>query len=187
MPNEATSAARADKIRCDDCPVMCYIKRARPVACDATPITMVSSSCRSRIILLEQTIRRGRMVRSKTAATGDGKSVARARYFVTAIGAGTPYPDTARRRPRRLRGRRVDRVTVVTEGILKLLRGQVKIDTDRYLGRNSGPCAAQGEAVGNVTTSRIWLADAVARRVQSLTGGSKKGRTRHRDTLMDFE
>jgi len=34
MSTEATSAASADKIRCDACPVMCYIKPGAAGACD---------------------------------------------------------------------------------------------------------------------------------------------------------
>jgi len=34
MSTEATSAAIGDKIRCDACPVMCYIKPGAAGACD---------------------------------------------------------------------------------------------------------------------------------------------------------
>jgi len=73
--------------------------------------------------------------------------------FVTAIGAGTTYPDY---KPApfivssEVDG--VDMITVVTEGIFSYCGVKVKIDTDRYLARD-GDVRADGEAVGHVTTS----------------------------------
>ncbi len=75
----------------------------------------------------------------------DGKIVQRALdVFVTAIGAGTTYPDY---KPApfivssEVDG--VDMVTVVTEGIFSYCGVKVKIDTDRYLGPETATVRAQ--------------------------------------------
>ena len=65
----------------------------------------------------------------------DGKLMKGAETFVTAIGAGTTYPDY---KPApfivssEVDG--VDMVTVVTEGIFSYCGAKLKIDTDRHLG-----------------------------------------------------
>ena len=67
--------------------------------------------------------------------------------FVTAIGAGTTYPDykpaPVHRQPDEVDG--VDMVTVVTEGIFSYCGVKVKIDTDRHLGpeQNAGSCRVE--------------------------------------------
>ena len=84
----------------------------------------------------------------------DGSLVSGEETFVTAIGAGTTYPDY---KPApfivssRIDG--VDMVTVVTEGIFSYCGVKVKIDTDRFLGTEQSVVRASGEAVGHVTTS----------------------------------
>ncbi len=99
---------------------------------------------------------------------------------MTAIGAGTTYPDY---KPApfivssEVDG--VDMVTVVTEGIFSYCGVKVKIDTDRYLGPETATVRAQGEAIGHVTTSGIRLADAVARRRASSHRRFEEGRPRH--------
>src|SRR3546814_2575345 len=79
--------------------------------------------------------------------------VSGARTFVTAIGAGTTYPDY-KHAPfivsSEIDG--VDMVTVVTEGIFSYCGVKVKIDTDRHLGPEQSLVRADGEAVGHVTT-----------------------------------
>src|SRR3546814_18076212 len=78
--------------------------------------------------------------------------VSGARTFVTAIGAGTTYPDY---KPApfivssEIDG--VDMVTVVTAGIFSYCGVKVKIDTDRHLGPAQSLVRAAGEAVGHVT------------------------------------
>ena len=84
----------------------------------------------------------------------DGTLVSHGETFVTAIGAGTTYPDY---KPApfiissQVEG--VDMVTVVTEGIFSYCGVKVKIDTDRHLGAECSTVRSQGEAVGHVTTS----------------------------------
>src|SRR4051794_41746082 len=82
-----------------------------------------------------------------------------AETFVTAIGAGTTYPDY---KPApfivssEVDG--VDMVTVVTEGIFSYCGVKVKIDTDRYLGPETAVVRAQGEAGRHVTTGEYGSA-----------------------------
>src|SRR4029077_11096662 len=83
----------------------------------------------------------------------DGEILRGPETFVTAIGAGTTYPDY---KPApfivssEVEG--VDIVTVVTEGIFSYCGVKVKIDTDRHLSAERNLVRAQGEAVGHVTT-----------------------------------
>ena len=69
--------------------------------------------------------------------------------FVTAIGAGTTYPDY---KPApfiissQVEG--VDMVTVVTEGIFSYCGVKVKIDTDRHWARNAARCARRAKPLG---------------------------------------
>ena len=122
----------------------------------------------------------GRLVPFQAGGDWDGKLVREPDVFVTAIGAGTTYPDY---KPApfivssEIDG--VDMVTVVTEGIFSYCGVKVKIDTDRHLGPETATVRAQGEAIGHVTTRRIWLADAVARRRASSDRRLQEGGPRH--------
>ena len=95
--------------------------------------------------------------------------------FVTAIGAGTTYPDY---KPApfivasEIDG--VDMVTVVTEGMFSYCGLKVKIDTDRHLGPESATVRANGQAVGHVTTAEYGSQMLTLGGVHHLTGGSKK-------------
>ena len=98
-------------------------------------------------------------------ADWDGELVNTGRRFVTAIGAGTTYPDY---KPapfivsQEVEG--VDLVTVVTEGIFSYCGVKVKIDTDRHLGPETATVRAAGRGGRPCHDRRIRLADAVARR-----------------------
>ena len=126
--------------------------------------------------------------RSRPAATGTARSSTSPSVFVTAIGAGTTYPDY---KPApfivssEIDG--VDMVTVVTEGIFSYCGVKVKIDTDRYLGPETATVRAQGEAVGHVTTSEYGSQMLSLGGVHHLTGGSKKEGRVTCDALMDLE
>src|ERR1700751_3016239 len=155
MSTEATTAAIGDKIRCDACPVMCYIKPGAAGACDRYAnhdgiLVRVDPH-----VVLERTgAHGGTLVPFKASGDWDGKIVRQPKLFVTAIGAGTTYPDY---KPApfivssEVDG--VEMVTVVTEGIFSYCGVKVKIDTDRHLGPETATVRAQGEAVGHVTTS----------------------------------
>ena len=107
------------------------------------------------------------------AWSGDVFGAPRAR--VTAIGAGTTYPDY---KPAPFvvsqRHADVDVVTVVTEGIFSYCGVKVKIDTDRHLGEERAVVRADGEAIGHVTTGEYGSRMLSLGGVDHLTGGSKK-------------
>ncbi len=184
----STDAVAADKIRCDACPVMCYIKPGASGACDRYAnhdgvLVRVDPH-----VLLERTVSHGgRLVPFQASGDWDGKLVHEGDVFVTAIGAGTTYPDY---KPApfivssEVDG--VDMVTVVTEGIFSYCGVKVKIDTDRFLGPETATVRVQGEAVGHVTTSEYGSQMLSLGGVHHLTGGSKKEGRVTCDTLMDL-
>ncbi len=187
MVTETTSAA-TDKIRCDACPVMCYIKPGAAGACDRYANDDGKLVRVDPHIILERTVSQGgKLVPFSRTEDWDGKIVHEPSTFVTAIGAGTTYPDY---KPApfivssEVDG--VDMVTVVTEGIFSYCGIKVKIDTDRYLGPETATVRAQGEAVGHVTTSEYGSQMLSLGGVHHLTGGSKKEGRVTCDTLMDL-
>ena len=179
-PQESAGTA-ADKIRCDACPVMCFIRPGQRGACDryandAGLLVRVDPH-----VVLEHALEDGgRVVPFGAGALDwDGTVVGQPRVFVTAIGAGTTYPDY---KPApfivssEIDG--VDMVTVVTEGIFSYCGVKVKVDTDRHLGPERALARVGGEAVGHVTTGEYGSQMLSLGGVHHLTGGSKReGRT----------
>ncbi len=117
----------------------------------------------------------------------DGQILSGPEIFVTAIGAGTTYPDY---KPApfiissEIAG--VDMVTVVTEGIFSYCGVKVKIDTDRHLGSEESVVRAQGEPVGHVTTSEYGSQMLSLGGVRHLTGGTKIEGTVTCETLLNL-
>jgi len=117
----------------------------------------------------------------------DGSIVSGPENFVTAIGAGTTYPDY---KPApfiissAVQG--VDMVTVVTEGIFSYCGVKVKIDTDRHLGPETNTVRSRGEAVGHVTTSEYGSQMLSLGGVRHLTGGSRQEGTVTCDALLNL-
>src|SRR3982074_3805809 len=188
MLTDATTVTADDKIRCDACPVMCYIKPGAAGACDRYANHNGELVRVDPHIVLERTVSHGGRLGPFQARGGwDGKRRAEPNVFVPAIGAGTTYPDY---KPApfivasEIDG--VDMVTVVTEGIFSYCGVKVKIDTDRYLGPETATVRAQGEAIGHVTTGEYGSQMLSLGGVHHLTGGSKKERPVTRDTLMGF-
>ncbi|MEM6311603.1 MAG: 6-hydroxynicotinate reductase, partial [Pseudomonadota bacterium] len=105
----------------------------------------------------------------------DGDIFKGSRQFVTAVGAGTTYPDY---KPapfiaaQQVEG--VDMVTVVTEGIFSYCGVKVKIDTDRHIGHERDVVRVDGEPIGHVMTSEYGSKMLSLGGVEHLTGGSKK-------------
>src|SRR6185312_1712146 len=183
-----TAAGNADKIRCDACPVMCYIKPGAAGACDRYANHDGELVRVDPHIVLERTVSHGgRLVPFQAGGDWDGKLVHEPSVFVTAIGAGTTYPDY---KPApfivssEVDG--VDMVTVVTEGIFSYCGVKVKIDTDRYLGSETAAVRADGEAIGHVMTSEYGSQMLSLGGVHHLTGGSKKEGRVTCDALMDL-
>src|SRR5882762_2274157 len=175
MTTDAVTEAD-DKIRCDACPVMCYIKPGAAGACDRYANHNGELVRVDPHIVLERTVSHGgRLVPFQAGGDWDGKIVHEPSVFVTAIGAGTTYPDY---KPApfivssEIDG--VDMVTVVTEGIFSYCGVKVKIDTDRYLGPEQAAVRVKGEAVGHVTTAEYGSQMLSLGGVHHLTGGSKK-------------
>ena len=145
-----------DKIRCDACPVNCFIKKGMAGAChryanEDGELVRVDPH-----VLLERTLDEGGRVVPflDTSREWRGDIVNAPPPFVTAIGAGTTYPDY-KPAPFIVASRHegIDVVTVVTEGIFSYCSIKVKIDTDRFLGPEQGNIRHQGEIVGHVTTA----------------------------------
>ena len=173
-PAPAGPSQAGEKIRCDACPVMCYIADGRAGACDRYGNRNGSIVRLDPLTILEQHADSGGMaVPFDNGTEGEGGLVEPGR-FVTAIGAGTTYPDY---KPapfivsQEVEG--VDLVTVVTEGIFSYCGVKVKIDTDRHLGPETATVRAAGEAVGHVTTAEYGSQMLSLGGVHHLTGGSK--------------
>ena len=167
---------KPEKIRCDACPVMCLIADGKSGACDRyanhsgdlirlDPLTVIDSGVPA-VAFLD----------SGAKQTGwNGDVIQGHRQFVTAVGAGTTYPDY---KPAPFivsqQVEDIDMVTVVTEGIFSYCGVKVKIDSDRHIGHETSIVRAGGEAIGHVTTGEYGSKMLSLGGVDHLTGGSKK-------------
>ncbi|MBK5961638.1 6-hydroxynicotinate reductase [Rhodoplanes elegans] len=175
QPSAETSADL--KVRCDACPVACWIRPGLSGACDRYANRDGELIRVDPHVILERTLDHGGRVVAFNQRKSEwaGEIVPEEELFVTAIGAGTTYPDY---KPApfivssQVDG--VDMVTVVTEGIFSYCGVKVKVDTDRFLGPEQATVRAQGEAVGHVTTGEYGSQMLSLGGVHHLTGGSKK-------------
>ena len=178
-----------DAIRCDACPVLCYIKPGRLGACDRYGNRDGQLVRVDPHVVLDRALERGTSIVPFLGREQewDGNIVRSPQTFVTAIGAGTTYPDY---KPApfiissEVEG--LDMVTVVTEGIFSYCGVKVKIDTDRHLGPECNLVRAQGEPVGHVTTSEYGSQMLSLGGVRHLTGGSRQEGTVTCDTLLNL-
>ncbi|MEH6524363.1 6-hydroxynicotinate reductase [Sulfitobacter sp.] len=171
-----TNSTKPEKIRCDACPVMCFIADGKSGACDRyanhdgnlvrlDPLTIIEDTEQKLVPFMKDI----------DPADWDGNIVKGDRPFITAVGAGTTYPDY---KPapfivsQEIDG--VDMVTVVTEGIFSYCGVKVKIDTDRHIGHERDVVYADGEPIGHVMTSEYGSKMLSLGGVEHLTGGSKK-------------
>ncbi|KAB2884738.1 MAG: 6-hydroxynicotinate reductase, partial [Albidovulum sp.] len=169
----------AGKIRCDACPVLCYIAEGRAGACDRyanhggtlvrlDPLTIIEGAASHGVKAVP-------FLKGSQGTDWDGDLVQGGRPFITAVGAGTTYPDY---KPapfivsQNVEG--VDMVTVVTEGIFSYCGVKVKIDTDRFIGHERAVVRVEGEPVGHVMTSEYGSKMLSLGGVEHLTGGGKK-------------
>ena len=164
------------KVRCDACPVMCIIRPGQAGACDRYANHDGALVRVDPHVILQRAVEHGGpLVPFNAAPEWDGSLLHEPDMFVTAIGAGTTYPDY---KPApfivssQVAG--VDTVTVVTEGIFSYCGAKVKIDTDRHLGPERAPVRVAGEAVGHVTTGEYGSQMLSLGGVHHLTGGTKK-------------
>nr|MCU0909524.1 6-hydroxynicotinate reductase [Paracoccaceae bacterium] len=161
-----------EKIRCDACPVMCYIAPGQTGACDRYANAGGRIVRTDPVVMLSRTVKEGGRVVPFAARDWDGAVVADA--VVTGIGSGTTYPDY---KPApfivasTVHG--ADMVTVVTEAIFSYCGVKVKIDTDRFLGPEGAVVRAAGEPVGMVMTAEYGSQMLSLGGVHHLTGGSK--------------
>jgi hypothetical protein len=191
QPARDDTAHTADgKVRCDACPVTCWIRPGLAGACDRYANRDGELVRVDPHVILQRTLDQGGRVVpfSRRAAEWAGEILSDdAPLFVTAIGAGTTYPDY---KPApfivsaAVDG--VDMVTVVTEGIFSYCGVKVKVDTDRWLGPEQATVRAQGEAVGHVTTGEYGSQMLSLGGVHHLTGGSKKEGRVTCDTLLEL-
>ena len=179
----------ADTIRCDACPVLCYIKRGQTGACDRYANHDGQLIRVDPHVLLDRAKSQGTPLVPFLERDGewDGKLMKTKETFLTAIGAGTTYPDY---KPApfivssEVEG--VDLVTVVTEGIFSYCGVKLKIDTDRHLGPERSFVRAQGETVGHVTTAEYGSQMLSVGGVRHLTGGTKSEGRVTCETLLDL-
>jgi 6-hydroxynicotinate reductase len=162
-----------EKIRCDACPVMCYIAPGQTGACDRYANADGRIVRTDPVVMLSHALESGHRIVPFAARDWDGDPMP-ADIFVTGIGSGTTYPDY---KPApfivssRVAG--ADMVTVVTEAIFSYCGVKVKIDTDRFLGSEGATIRVDGEAVGHVTTAEYGSQMLSIGGVHHLTGGAK--------------
>ncbi len=164
----------SEKIRCDACPVMCYIADGKTGACDRYANANGQIIRTDPLTILNKRIESGGEITPFLKSEWDGSLVRDDEVFVTANGAGTTYPDY---KPapfivsQEIDG--VDCITVVTEAIFSYCGAKVKIDTDRHLGHEASTVRVKGEAIGHVMTNEYGSQMLSLGGVDHLTGGSK--------------
>ena len=162
-----------EKIRCDACPVMCFIAPGQTGACDRYANADGRIVRTDPVVMLSHALAGGARIVPFALRDWDGETMP-ADAVLTGIGSGTTYPDY---KPApfivssTVAG--ADMVTVVTEAIFSYCGVKVKIDTDRYLGPERAILRVAGEAVGHVTTAEYGSQMLALGGVHHLTGGSK--------------
>lgn len=164
-----------EKIRCDACPVMCYIAPGQTGACDRYANDAGRIVRTDPVVMLSHALENGSRIVPFATRDWDGAADPfPADTFVTGIGSGTTYPDY---KPAPFivssRPEGADMVTVVTEAIFSYCGVKVKIDTDRFLGPEGAVVRAEGEPVGHVTTAEYGSQMLSLGGVHHLTGGTK--------------
>lgn len=182
-------ARKSEKIRCDACPVLCYIAEGRSGACDRYANHKGRLVRLDPLTIIENSIERGAkavpFLKHTDGRDWDGDLIQANRPFLTALGAGTTYPDY---KPapfivsQKVDG--ADMVTVVTEGIFSYCGVKVKIDTDRFIGHERAIVRCEEEPVGHVMTSEYGSKMLSLGGVEHLTGGGKKEGRVTCDTLL---
>ena len=84
-----------EAIRCDACPVLCYIKPGRTGSCDRYANADGQLVRVDPHLVLDRAVSRGDSVVPflQESSEWDGALLSGEKTFVTAIGAGTTYPD----------------------------------------------------------------------------------------------
>lgn len=186
-PDPSAATPATTKLRCDACPVMCYIAPGQTGACDRYANQDGRIVRTDPVVMFSRAAAAGERLVPFAAGDWDGEIAPSSDTFVTGIGAGTTYPDY---KPAPfIVASEVDgaeMVTVVTEAIFSYCGVKVKIDTDRHVGPEGAVVRAQGEPIGHVTTAEYGSQMLSLGGVHHLTGGSKaEGRATCR-TLLDL-
>lgn len=136
-------APGANAVSCDSCPVRCSIKEGYTGACQRF-INRNGS--------LERTVSLKTFEEVKHLVGPDWDPVVR-QPLITAIGAGTTYPD-CKPAPHIVQSKvdGIDVVTVVTEAPLSYSGIKLKIDTDSTIGEEGAPIYFRKKRVGHLTT-----------------------------------
>ena len=175
----------ADKIECNACPVLCQISDGKTGACDRYANQGGRLLRIDPVLVLRQQQALGRtevvpFLAADAVGAGDQADTPPAEatepgLFVSAVGAGTTYPDY-KPAPFIVASphQGVDMVTVVTEGIFSYCSLKLKIDTDRWLGPEQANVRCKGEVVGHVSTAEYGSQMLSLGGVHHITGGSKK-------------
>ena len=164
---------RPEKIRCDACPVMCYISEGKIGACDRYANEGGRIVRCDPLTVFDRRLEKGDEIKPFLAADWDGERVNNADMVVTAIGAGTTYPDY---KPapfivsRDIDG--VDFVSVVTEAIFSYCGVEGNIDTVRHIGTETAAVRFGGECFGPVMSSEYGSHMLSLGGVGDLGGGS---------------
>ncbi len=176
---------RPEKIRCEACPVMCYIADGNAGACDRYANFAGEIIRSDPLTILDRRIAAGGEIKPFLSANWNGDLDDAKEVFVTAVGSGTTYPDF---KPAPFIVSQqiddADMVTVVSEAIFSYCGAKVKIDTDRHLGHEAAIVRVDGEAVGHVMTSEYGSQMLSLGGVDHLTGGSKSEGRVTCDTLL---
>ena len=163
-----------EKIRCDACPVMCYIAEGKYGACDRYANKNGQIVRLDPLVILNNCINSGMQIKPFLNKEWDGDLIDEKEVFITAIGSGTTYPDY---KPapfifnRNVDG--VDLVTIVTEAIFSYCGVKIKIDTDRHIGHERAIVRYKAEAVGHIMTSEYGSQMMSLGGVDHLTGSTK--------------
>ncbi len=88
-----TERQKEEKIRCDACPVMCYIADGKSGACDRYANEEGKIIRLDPLTILDRRLAAGDKVKPFLGADWDGSLDQSDQMFVTAVGAGTTYPD----------------------------------------------------------------------------------------------
>ncbi len=189
MTIETASESAGDKIRCDACPVMCYIKPGAAGACDRYANQDGQLVRVDPHIVLQRTVSHGgRLVPFQAGGEWDGSIVRqprpvrhrdRRRHHLSGLQAGAVHRVVGYRRRRY--GHGSDR------GHLQLLRRQGE-DRHRPLSWSGDRDRARRRRGDRPRHhERIWLADALARRRASFDRRLEEGGPRHLRRADGFE
>lgn len=178
-----------DKIRCDACPIRCFIKPGRTGSCDRYGNVDGVLTRMDPVTILERRHTAGEPVVpfATVSESWSGELVRQGDVFVTGTGSGTTYPDY---KPapfivsHPVNG--IDMVTVVTEGIFSYCGVKVKIDTDRHIGAERAPVTAEGEMIGHVTTAEYGSQMLSLGGVNHFTGNGRPAGLATMRTLLDL-